>query len=102
MNIRFEPLAELFDVEMGKLADWYDFDSAQRCTEEKAWFALFVMEDFSGRIASGNEVKKVVGGPYPTYEEAFEVAEDYCRFDAEELTEDEIEEIDEIVEDEDW
>lgn len=59
---------------MGSGADWHEPSRIQKCDKEHAWFAIRKMRDDSGRMWDGREIKTVVGGPYPTKDEAMDQA----------------------------
>lgn len=64
------------ETTMGQGADWYDYDSAERCGDE-AYFAVRILAqcDYAG---NEQDLSSVVAGPFPTEEEAWEAAESIC------------------------
>lgn len=65
----------LATIDMGRNAEWYDVESAENIDGDEAWFSVHIMQDPTGQMWDGQEISRVVGGPFATPDEALAFAE---------------------------
>lgn len=63
-------------IDMGCNAEWYDAERAENINSDEAWFSVHIMQDPTGKMWDGQEISRVVGGPFATPEEALAFAEE--------------------------
>lgn len=82
------------EMTMGFNSEWYDTARAAECDPDLAWFAVRSFQDDEGLMWDGAEVASVIGGPFPTEDEALDFAEEMII----DYSEDDIPDDDELIE----